>query len=204
MYYGNIKPFSIENGTGVRVSLFVSGCRNCCKNCFSRQTWDFCYGEVFTEKEEEEIITMLNRPFVEGLTVLGGEPMEPENQRDLLPFLCKVKEACPNKTIWIYTGFRLEKGGEGRAFPWFLHDYEKRGALAMRADTEYLPEILSLTDILVDGRYEEDKKNLVLSFRGSENQRIICVPETLASGRIVLSPLNQNSRNDNSSAHSAQ
>ncbi len=204
MYYGNIKPFSIENGTGVRVSLFVSGCRNCCNNCFSRQTWDFGYGEAFTEKEEEEIIAMLNRPFIEGLTVLGGEPMEPENQRDILPFLRRVKEACPGKTIWIYTGFRLEKKEEGRAFPWFLHDYGKTGEASVRADTEYLPEILGLTDILVDGRYEEDKKNLVLSFRGSENQRLICMPETLASGRIVLSALNQNGRSGDPSAHSAQ
>lgn len=242
MYYGNIKPFSIENGTGVRVSLFVSGCRNCCRNCFSRQTWDFCYGELFTEEVEDEIIRLINRPFIEGLTVLGGEPMEPENQRDLLPLLRKARELCPDKSIWIYTGFRLEKrrekggtdsahmdgmpegenrdssqdGGRSRdgyrsqdrsrsrqkgEFPWFLHDYEKTGALALRADTEYLPEILRLTDILVDGRFEEDKKNLLLSFRGSENQRIICMPETLESGEIVLSSLNHNGRgNDGSPA----
>ena len=130
--------------------------------------------------------------------------MEPENQRDILPFLRRVKEACPNKTIWIYTGFRLEKSEESRAFPWYLNDYEKTGTLAMRANTEYLAEILGLTDILVDGRYEEDKKNLVLSFRGSENQRIICMPETLASGRIVLSPLNQNRQSQDPSAHSTQ
>lgn len=197
MYYGNIKPFSIENGTGVRVSLFVSGCRNCCKNCFSRQTWDFCYGELFTEKEENEIVELVNRPYIEGLTVLGGEPMEPENQRDLLPLLRKVRTACPDKTIWIYTGFRLEKRDGDKdegLFPYILHDYEKTGALAMRANTEYLPEILGLTHILVDGRFEEDKKNLVLSFRGSENQRIICMPETLEAGSVILSPLNENGR----------
>lgn len=193
MFYGNIKPFSIENGTGVRVSLFVSGCRNCCRNCFSKQTWDFCYGELFTEAEEDEIVELVNRPFTEGLTVLGGEPMEPENQRDLLPLLRKVRNSCPGKTVWIYTGFRLEKK-DGQDFPFILHDYEKTGALSMRANTEYLPEILSLADILVDGRFEEDKKNLVLSFRGSENQRIICLPDTLARGEIVLSPLNQNGR----------
>lgn len=208
MYYGNIKPFSIENGTGVRVSLFVSGCRNCCRNCFSQQTWDFCFGQLFTEEVEDEIVRLVNRPFVEGLTVLGGEPMEPENQRDLLPLLRKVRKLCPDKTVWIYTGFRLEKttgetgdtvrehraGWLEKDFPYYLHDYEKTGALAMRANTEYLPEIFRLTDILVDGRFEEDRKNLVLSFRGSENQRIICMPDTLESGEIVLSPLNQNGR----------
>jgi anaerobic ribonucleoside-triphosphate reductase activating protein len=201
MYYGNIKPFSIENGTGVRVSLFVSGCRNCCKNCFSQQTWDFQYGEPFTEEVEDRIVEMLQRPYVEGLTVLGGEPMEPENQETLLPFLQKVRQNCPDKNVWIYTGFRLEKQEKSRekmqdqtACPFILHDYEKTGPLAFRANTEYLPQILALTDILVDGRFEEDKKNLILSFRGSENQRILNMKETLATGEFVLSEYNQNGR----------
>ena len=170
MHYGNIKKFSIENGAGVRVSLFVSGCRNRCEHCFSPQTWSFSYGEPFTEATEREILEALSPSHIAGLTVLGGEPFEPENQRDLLPFLRRVRQTLPEKTIWIYTGFLLDTELLG----------DSRGHAP---ETE---EILGLVDVLVDGRFEEDKKNLRIRFRGSENQRIIDVPETLAAGKVVL------------------
>ena len=170
MHYGNIKKFSIENGPGVRVSLFVSGCRNHCENCFSPQTWSFTYGTPFTGETKREILEALSPSHIAGLTVLGGEPFEPENQRELLPFLVQVREALPEKTIWIYTGFLLDQELLG----------ESRGHCG---ETE---EILKLTDVLVDGRFEEDKKNLRIRFRGSENQRIIDIPKTLAGGKIVL------------------
>lgn len=179
MNFGNIKPFSIENGTGVRVSLFVSGCRNHCEQCFSRHTWDFDYGQVFDRSVEDQVIEMLKPEYCTGLTVLGGEPMEAENQKELLPFLKRVKEAVPEKTIWIYTGFVL--GDDLK-----LYDNLQTGDMHTRAQTEYFPEILKLIDVLVDGRFEVDRKNISLSFRGSENQRIINVKETLKSGRITL------------------
>lgn len=182
MNFGNIKPYSIENGPGVRVSLFVSGCRNCCKGCFSEHTWKFDSGEAFTEDIEEYVLEELGHIYIDGLTVLGGEPMESENQAGLLPFLKKVREKLPKKTIWMYTGFRLEKGPEG----FVLNDYEKTGKIAERANTEILSELLAQLDVLVDGRFEEDKKSLMIRFRGSENQRIINVPETLKTGEIVL------------------
>lgn len=170
MYYGNIKEFSIENGPGVRVSLFVSGCRNHCKNCFSTQTWDFEYGTPFTGETEAAILSSLAPRHITGLTVLGGEPFEPENQKCLLPFLRRVRQAFPEKTIWMYTGFLLDKELLG----------ESRGNCPETKD------ILSLIDVLVDGRFEEEKKNLRIRFRGSENQRIINVPETLKAGHVVL------------------
>ncbi len=170
MYYGNIKKFSIENGPGVRVSLFVSGCRNHCEHCFSPQTWSFSYGKPFTGETEQEILAALSPSHIAGLTVLGGEPFEPENQRDLLPFLRRVREEMPEKTIWMYTGFLLDTELLGDS----------------RGHTSETEEILRLIDVLVDGRFEEDKKNLRIRFRGSENQRIIDVPKTLAAGNVVL------------------
>ena len=170
MNYCNVKNCDIANGVGVRVSLFVSGCRNRCKNCFQPETWDFNYGKPFDEQTEEKLIKMLAPSYINGLTVLGGEPMEPENQRALLPFLKKVKAAYPQKTIWLYTGFTLE---------------ELRSS-DCRAHTEYTEEILKLLDVLVDGRFVEEKKNISLRFRGSENQRLIDVAATLAAGSVTL------------------
>ena len=206
MYYGNIKPFSIENGPGVRVSLFVSGCRNHCRNCFSSHTWDFQYGALFDEAAQEMVMRELDSTYCAGLTVLGGEPMEPENQRDLLPFLRKVRGKYPQKTIWIYTGFVLIKTGvyncgeasetrsepsdRGRGssgdFSFSLLDTERTDEDRDRANTEVLGDILALTDVLVDGRFVEEEKSLLLAFRGSENQRIIDVKRTLAEGEIRL------------------
>lgn len=170
MNYCNVKNCDIANGVGVRVSLFVSGCRNRCKNCFQPETWDFNYGKPFDEQPEEKLIKMLAPSYINGLTVLGGEPMEPENQRALLPFLKKVKAAYPQKTIWLYTGFTLEE----------LRSPD------CRAHTEYTEEILKLLTVLVDGRFVEEKKNISLRFRGSENQRLIDVAATLAAGSVTL------------------
>ncbi|MBO5907043.1 MAG: anaerobic ribonucleoside-triphosphate reductase activating protein [Clostridia bacterium] len=172
MYYGAIKKNDIANGEGVRVTLFVSGCRNRCKNCFQPQTWAFDYGSPFDEAALGEIIESLAPSYVRGLTVLGGEPMEPENQRGLLPLLKRVKELYPSKNIWLYTGNLYEElVGE-------VGSHEK--CLDITA------ELLSFVDILVDGRFVEEEKSLGLRFRGSKNQRIIDMNETRKSGKIVI------------------
>ena len=168
MNYGEIKKNDIANGIGVRVSLFVSGCTHRCKNCFNQQTWDFNFGKPFTEETEEEIINALLPEWVDGLTVLGGEPFEPSNQRALLPFIKKVRKVLPKKTIWFYSGYTYEElTGESRA------------------RCEITDEILSYTDVLVDGEFVEEKKNISLQFRGSENQRIIDVPETVKQNKVI-------------------
>lgn len=176
MYFGNIKEFSIENGEGVRVSLFVSGCRNQCKNCFSQHTWAFDFGEPFTEEIEEYIIEKLRPDYMAGLTVLGGEPFEPENQAGLLPFLRRVREALPDKTIWMYSGFTYEQ----------LSGAAAENSHAARGHCPETQEIFKLIDVLVDGRFVEERKNLRIRFRGSENQRIIDMPATLAAGEVIL------------------
>ena len=170
MYYGNIKGFSIENGVGVRVSLFVSGCRNHCKNCFSPQTWNFTYGELFTEETEKELLEELAPDHIHGLTILGGEPFEPENQKDILPLILKVRRELPQKTIWMYTGFTYEE-----------LTGDSRGNCG-----ELTRQIFENIDVLVDGRFVEEKKNLRIRFRGSENQRIIDMKETVRTGEVTL------------------
>ncbi len=170
MHYGNIKNCDIANGTGVRVTLFVSGCKNHCKNCFQPQTWDFDYGNEFTEATEEAILNMLSPDYINGLTLLGGEPFEPQNQRALLPFVKRVRERLPNKSIWAFSGFTLEELTEKDS----------------RAHCEVTDELLSLLDVLVDGRFVEELKCITLRFRGSSNQRIINLKETLSKGKIVL------------------
>lgn len=172
MYYGNIKKFDIANGEGIRTSLFVSGCTNRCKNCFQPETWDFSYGKPFTEDTWEEIFDSMKTPSVRGLTILGGEPMEVENQKALLPFIRAYKERYPEKTLWVFTGNLYEE----------LTD----SALAHPKRIAETDELLSYVDILVDGRYEEEKKRLGLRFRGSENQRIIDMNETRKEGKIVI------------------
>lgn len=151
MNYGAIKKIDIANGLGVRVSLFVSGCRNHCHGCFQPETWDFNYGRPFTEETEKEIIEALRPWWIQGLTLLGGDPMEPENQQALLPFLQRVKRELPEKDVWLYTGYRLE---EVRDAP-----------------------ILALVDVLVDGPFLLEEKDAGLAFRGSRNQRIIRLKE---------------------------
>ncbi len=169
MYYGTIKNVDIANGLGVRVSLFVSGCLNHCRDCFQPETWDFHYGQPFTRETEDEIIGMLAPDYVRGLSVLGGEPFEPDNQRALLPFLRRVKAACPQKDVWCFTGFRLD---DELLSP-------------SRARCEATDAMLALIDVLVDGRFMAEKKNLSLRFRGAENQRVIDMPATLREGHIV-------------------
>lgn len=170
MYYGEIKKTDIANGIGVRVSLFVSGCRRHCKNCFNRQTWDFCYGRPFTEQTEQMLLEALKPSYINGLTVLGGEPFEPENQRVLVPFLKRVRASFPEKTIWCFTGATLESD--------LLQQSANR--------CEVTDEMLSLIDVLVDGAFIEALKDISLQFRGSSNQRLIDLPATLREGRIVL------------------
>ncbi|MBQ8208853.1 MAG: anaerobic ribonucleoside-triphosphate reductase activating protein [Clostridia bacterium] len=169
MNYGEIKNCDIANGAGVRVSLFVSGCRNHCEHCFQPQTWDFGYGQPFTLETEEKILRMLEPSYITGLTLLGGEPFEPENQSVLCAFVEKVRERQPGKTVWAYTGFTLEE----------LRD---PGCRANCGSTE---KLLSMIDVLVDGRFIEAQKDISLRFRGSSNQRLINLPETLKRGYIV-------------------
>ena len=171
MYYGNIKPRDIADGEGVRVTLFVSGCRNHCPNCFQPETWEFDYGKPFTAETEDYLLEQLSPYFVAGLTLLGGEPFEQENQRSLLPFLKRVRQELPAKTIWAYSGFTWE---------------ELTGAIPARCRCEVTDEILSLLDVLVDGRFVEELKDIRLQFRGSSNQRIIDVPTTLKTREIAL------------------
>lgn len=171
MYYGAIKKCDIANGEGVRVSLFVSGCRNRCKGCFQPETWDFTYGKLFDASAAEEIFSAIGNPSVRGLTILGGEPLEPENQPHILPLLREFKCRFPDKTVWLYTGAVFEQlaGGEPN-----------------RYHTEYLSEIISLVDILVDGPYIEEEKSLGLRFRGSKNQRVIDLNATRSEKRVVI------------------
>lgn len=169
MYYGEIKNCDIANGIGVRVTLFVSGCTNHCEQCFQPQTWDFCYGNPFTKETENEILQMLSPDYIDGLTLLGGEPFEPANQRDLLPFVKRVKEQYPNKTIWCFTGFRLDDELLKESY----------------ARCEVTDQLLSYIDVLVDGRFVAALKDISLRFRGSSNQRLIDLPKTLEKGEIV-------------------
>ena len=147
MNYCGLKKTDIANGPGVRVSLFVSGCRNRCPGCFQPETWDFSYGEPFTEQTEEEIIQALHPRWIQGLSLLGGDPMEPENQAVLLPFLRRVKAELPEKDVWLYTGYRLEDVRESPLLPY--------------------------VDTVVDGPFVAEQKDVSLAFRGSRNQRII-------------------------------
>ncbi len=172
MYYGAIKKFDIANGEGVRVTLFVSGCRNRCPGCFQKETWAFDYGEPFTRAVAEEIFSTLENPSVRGITLLGGEPMEPENQRELLPFVRELKSRYPDKTVWLYTGNLYEElTGEFGSHPKCIDVTE---------------ELLSYVDILVDGRFDESLHRLGLRFRGSSNQRIIDMRKTREEGTLSL------------------
>ena len=168
MNYGEIKNCDIANGIGVRVSLFVSGCTHHCKGCFNPMTWDFGYGKPFDDPTQDKLLEMLSPVYIRGLSLLGGEPMEPDNQRALLPFVKKVRERFPHKDIWCYSGYTFE---------------ELTGK--SRARCECTDELLGSIDVLIDGEFVLEKKNISLAFRGSENQRIIDLKKTLAQGRIV-------------------
>lgn len=167
MKFGNIKYVDSSNGEGVRVSLFVSGCRNHCKGCFNEVTWDFNYGEEFTEIQENEIIEFCKKSFISGLTILGGEPFEEENQTALLPFIRKFKEECPDKTLWMFTGYVYEK------------DLINGGRKCKENVTK---EILDNVDVLVDGPFILEQKDLTLPFRGSRNQRLLTRADREALG----------------------
>lgn len=169
MNYADIKYCDIANGVGVRTSLFVSGCRNQCPLCFNPETWSFDFGQPFTPEVEDAIIQSLQPSYIAGLSVLGGEPLEPENQEALVPFLKRVREAVPHKSIWLYTGFTWEEITEGPS----------------RAHLLNAGYILDLIDVLVDGRFVQAQKDITLRFRGSANQRLIDVPATLAAGEVV-------------------
>ncbi len=170
MNYGEIKKTDIANGEGIRVSLFVSGCTHHCEGCFNPETWNFGYGKEFTEETEKELLKAISPDFINGLTLLGGEPFEPQNQRVLLPLLKKVKEQYPTKNIWCYTGYLFDEE--------LLKD--------SRARCEVTDEMLSVIDVLVDGEFKQEFKNITLKFRGSENQRIIDVKESLKTNEVVL------------------
>ena len=170
MNYAEIKNCDIANGPGVRISLFVSGCTHHCPGCFNQVAWDFDYGEPFTQQTIDQILEMLKPGYIKGLTLLGGEPFEPENQGAIVELLRQIKEKYPEKSIWAFSGYLFDRDIlSGRLGNW-----------------EITKEYLSYLDVLVDGPFVEAKKNLSLRFRGSENQRIIDVPASLAANRIVL------------------
>lgn len=170
MHYGTIKVADTGNGPGIRISLFVSGCTNYCKGCFQPETWDFKYGKPYTKETEDKIIKELSNSYYQGITILGGEPFEICNQRELIGLIRRIREELPNKDIWMYTGnvfdVDLIPGGIKHC--------------------EVTDEILNSIDFLVDGRYEEEQKNICLRFKGSENQRVIDMKETRKQGVIVL------------------
>lgn len=175
MNYADIKQYDVANGPGIRVSVFVSGCTHYCKGCFNAEAWDFHYGHPFTEETVADILRYMEPSYVKGLTVLGGEPMEPQNQPGVLKLLEKVKEAYPEKSVWLFSGYDYEKDILGRMW-------------------DEIPEtkhILSYVDVLVDGEFVEELKNLALRFKGSSNQRTISVQESLKTGAVILYDLEQ-------------
>ena len=194
MNYGQIFETDIANGIGCRTSLFVSGCRHHCRECFNPETWNFDFGVPFTEDTENEVIESLKPDYIEGLSLLGGEPMEPENQPTILKLLRRVKKEVPKATIWMYSGYTFEELtdidnkrchvsellGAGEKHP------VSAGVKDQSAKSDVTYEILGMLDILVDGEFKIDKKDITLHFRGSSNQRIIDVPMSLKKGSVVF------------------
>lgn len=170
MHYADIKKADIANGLGVRVSVFVSGCHHQCKNCFNKEAWDFNYGKEFTQKEIDKVLEELDHPYVAGLSLLGGEPLEYINQQGLLPLVKQVKEKFPDKNIWCYTGYTFETDVMDHMYKYWKET----------------PELLSYIDVMVDGKFVEEKKNAKLRFRGSSNQRILDVPKSVREKKAVL------------------
>lgn len=170
MNYMEIKNYDIANGPGVRISLFVSGCTHHCKGCFNPESWDFNAGKPFTDETIDEIIELLKPDYIKGLTLLGGEPFEPENQKCLLPLVKKVKELYPNKNIWAFSGY--------------LFDKQIMDIMAKKYD--FVKEFVSYIDVLVDGEFHLEEKDLSIVYRGSRNQRIVCVKDSLEKGEVVL------------------
>lgn len=174
MYYGQIIKADTANGIGIRLSLFVSGCTNKCKGCFNPDTWNFKFGQKYTEEVEQSLIDELKLPYYDGITILGGEPFEVDNQKDILPLIRRIKKELPSKTIWMYSGFTYDKD-------------LCSGGCRYTADTD---EILDNIDILVDGPFVLSLLDITLKFKGSSNQRIIDMKKTRETKQIVLSPLN--------------
>ena len=174
MYIGEIIKADSANGEGIRVSIFVSGCTNHCKGCFQPQTWNYNYGYLYDDNMENDIINELSQSYYNGLTILGGEPFEISNQQGLLPLIRRIKKELPDKTIWVYTGFT----------------YDVDLVAGGKRYTHVTDEILDSIDILVDGKFVEELKSLMLNFRGSSNQRIIDMRATRKAGKVVLSKLN--------------
>ena len=175
MHVGEVMTADVANGEGMRVSVFVSGCRNHCKGCFQPQTWDFNYGREYTPEIEQFIIDELSKSYYDGITILGGDPMEPENQEPVLRLLRRIKKELPDKNVWAYTGYVYDR------------DLVPGGKRFVDGVTR---ELLESIDILIDGRFVEELKNLMLNFRGSGNQRIIKMKETLETRKVILSELN--------------
>ncbi|HIU51787.1 MAG TPA: anaerobic ribonucleoside-triphosphate reductase activating protein [Candidatus Merdicola faecigallinarum] len=170
MHYADIKKVDIANGEGVRVSVFVSGCRHHCKGCFNQIAWDFKYGKEFNDQTIDEIIKDMDHDYIEGLSLLGGEPLEPENQEGLAKLVERVKEKYPNKNIWCYTGFDFEKDVMGK----------------MCKESQMAQKLVSNLDVIVDGKFDETQMDKTLRFRGSRNQRIIDVQESMKENHIKL------------------
>lgn len=170
MNYATMKKTDIANGTGIRVSLFVSGCTHHCKGCFNQEAWDFCYGKEYTEDTQLEILNACDHDYIRGLSLLGGEPLEPENQKTVLQLLRAFRERFPNKTVWCYSGY----------------DFQRDIIAGKLAEIETTKEILSLVDVLVDGEFHLEEKDLSPKFRGSRNQRIIDVTKSIKQGEVVL------------------
>ena len=167
MNYADIRPIDVANGPGVRVSIFVSGCTHHCKECFNPETWDFDYGQPFGEEQIREILTHLSKPYIHGLSILGGEPFEPQNQGAVLELVRRVREQFPEKDIWCYSGYLFENLAAGK--------------VGVHSRT-----LLGLLDVLVDGPFVLEQKELSLRFRGSANQRLIDVPASLESGKVLI------------------
>lgn len=175
MHYATIKECDIANGPGVRVSVFVSGCNHHCKGCFNEIAWNFEYGNEFTEETIDKVLKDLDKDYIEGLSLLGGEPLEHSNQKGLLPLVKKVKEKFPNKSIWCYTGF----------------DYEKDVIGNMYKNWDETKELIDNIDVIVDGKFEQELKNPSLKFRGSSNQRVIDVPKSIKENKVIWADLDK-------------
>ena len=169
MNYADIKVVDVANGLGVRTSVFVSGCNHHCKGCFNSEAWDFNYGKQFTQESINTVMKELDKPYIRGLSILGGEPLEYQNQEGLMPLLRQVKAKHPEKDIWCYTGFKFDDDVVGKMFK----------------SNPYTKEFMSYIDVIVDGKYEEDKKDLKIKFRGSTNQRIIDVKQSLKENKVI-------------------
>lgn len=178
MYYAKIKECDISNGPGIRISLYVSGCRNHCKGCFNKETWDFKYGKEFTDETLQNIIELADNVYIEGLTIVGGEPFEPENQETVLKIIKKFKENYPHKNIWVFTGYLLDT----QIKKWC-------------EELPYTKDIIKNIDVLVDGKFIEELKDPDLGFRGSSNQRIIDIKKTIEQTKIVLHYKQDNKEN---------